>query len=97
MIVATLANLPPGAYAISAKANITRVGGAGAPGLGSCTLAAEADTDTANTTLQNALLVGSGVSALLTHTFAGTGTVTLSCTAIGGTANWTPARSRSSR
>jgi len=85
--VATLANLPAGAYAISAKATITRLAG-GSPGIGSCTLTAEADSDTANTTLQNTLLIGSSVSAVLTHTFAGTGAATLSCTAIGGTSNW---------
>lgn len=85
--VATLANLPAGAYAISAKANITRLAG-GNPGIGGCTLTAEGDSDGANTTLQNGLIIGSTVTALLTHTFAGAGTVTLSCTANGGTSQW---------
>jgi len=85
--VATLANLPAGAYAIFAKANITRLAG-GIPGVGGCTLTAEGDSDGANTTLQNGLSIGSTVSTELTHTFAAAGTVSLSCTANGGTSQW---------
>ena len=91
--VATLANLPAGAYAITAKANITRLAG-GLPGVGGCTLTAETDSDGGNTTLQNGLSIGSTVSTQLTHTFAGTGTVSLSCTANGGTSQWLASQNR---
>ncbi|TMK38337.1 MAG: hypothetical protein E6G56_15140 [Actinobacteria bacterium] len=80
--VATLASLPAGSYAISAKANVTRNGGGATQG--SCTLAAEGDNDTGLATLNQTLAVGSTIAVQLTHTFAATGSATLSCSGIGG-------------
>ena len=79
--IATL-NLPAGTYTITGKARITRQG-AGAT-IGSCTLAAGTDTDTANALLSQTLTVGSTVVAQVSHTFPAAGAATLTCTAIGG-------------
>lgn len=80
--VATLSGLPAGAYAISAKAVIRRL--TGTPGTGGCNIAAESDLDFSSAVLPPAT-PGSVVTDELTHTFSGPGTVTLSCTATGGT------------
>ncbi|HVS29014.1 MAG TPA: hypothetical protein VHE14_05650 [Solirubrobacteraceae bacterium] len=50
---------------------------------------AEGDSDGSNAVLQNNLLLGSTVATQVTHTFAATGSVNLTCTANGGTAQWT--------
>jgi hypothetical protein len=77
--VATLSNLPAGAYAISAKATL------GLPTMNTflavCILRAEGDTDLSSTTLGTTGTASSqaAVSLLLTHTFAGPGTTSLAC------------------
>jgi hypothetical protein len=78
--VATLSGLPAGAYAISAKAT---VGAANAVFLAACLLRAEGDSDVASTVIGPGGTAGATPQAamplLLTHTFGGTGTTTLSC------------------
>jgi hypothetical protein len=79
--VATLSNLPAGAYAISAKATL------GLPTMNTflavCILRAEGDTDLSSTTLGPSVATGAStqaaVSLMLTHTFAGSGTTSLAC------------------
>jgi hypothetical protein len=75
-------HLPAGTYTITGKANITRQG-AGTT-IGSCTLAAGTDTDTANALLSQTLPIGSTVVTRVSHTFTATGSATLTCTGIGG-------------
>jgi hypothetical protein len=76
--VATLSNLPPGAYAIHAKAEVF---GSGTNQLARCQVNAEGDNDFSEATIGAG--AGGATSATLpvqvTHTFAGTGTVTLVC------------------
>jgi hypothetical protein len=77
--VATLANLAPGAYVVSAKAQLT----SSAALIASCTLAAGTDTDVSEADL------GASQSGTLpnqlTHTFSTMGVITLSCKASAGT------------
>lgn len=77
--VATLANLPPGSYVVSAKTEVNSPSG-GATDV-TCMLHAEGDSDAGDA------YVGGGSSATyvavipltLTHTFASVGSVTLTC------------------
>lgn len=80
--VATLANLPAGAYAITAKAelDIAATDGLPAPRV-LCQVNAGGDFDdsVAQGEEANGLAMSVTLPVEVTHTFSGTGTVTLSC------------------
>jgi hypothetical protein len=90
-VVATLSELPPGAYAIFAKTVLT---GKSAGGIvnqgeslsGACTLDVDGDIDKSYTLLggpgSNA---PSAINMQITHTYAGPGTAKLACRVAGGT------------
>jgi hypothetical protein len=89
--IATLANLPAGAYAISAKVTVTRGAPAGAH-VAACTLTAGADTDGSSALAPDSTGIGTTVTTQLTHTFATTGAATVTCTMLG--AAWTATKAK---
>ncbi|MFN8543644.1 MAG: hypothetical protein U0807_05495 [Candidatus Binatia bacterium] len=85
--VATLANLAAGAYALIAKTRL--YASAGIPTLGGCTLDAGGDTDPTTgyfDSTQPSSADQYNVTMTLTHTFAASGTVTLTCWVTGASA-----------
>ena len=81
----TLADIPPGAYAISAKALIAPV--EEAKGAAECVLAAGSGSDRSIASLGPSSKPAVTLSDELTHTFGGTSTVTLTCEVSGN--EWT--------
>lgn len=75
----TLTHLPAGAYSIYGKASIDPTETIG--GSSSCVLTAGSDTDTTYNAPRTDAAWDLPVQTELTHTFASTGTVTMTCTA----------------
>jgi hypothetical protein len=84
--VITADNVPAGVYAIFGEANLSDIN---APGSllqmmptadAQCSITADADVAFGSTVIGGAYFAGSGdVSMLITHTFAGPGTITMDC------------------
>jgi hypothetical protein len=84
--VITATNIPAGVYAIFGETNISDVN---APGSllqmmptadAQCSITADADVAFGSTVIGGAYFAGSGdITAMITHTFAGPGTITMDC------------------
>jgi hypothetical protein len=88
--VATLSGLAPGAYAISAKAEVENPGAG--DGESRCTLAAGDQSDASEEHVHNAPAAGQTHSTMLTQTFGATGSATLTCTPAGQGMNYLQAK-----
>lgn len=84
--VITADNVPAGVYAIFGEANISDINAPGSllqmlpAASAQCSITADADVAYGSTVIGGAYFAGSGqVSMMITHTFAGPGTITMDC------------------